>query len=89
MTEDSGERGGWVNEVRGGCAGAWRGRLWLLVGAGDLLQAGLHSPDFASVLGDGAVAGELATASDVVDHLLGPLLGVLFEGNETRGEGLG
>ena len=56
----------------------------MLVGAGDLLQAGLHSPDFAGVLGDRTVAGELATAGDVVNHHLGPLLGVLFEINETR-----
>lgn len=40
-------------------------------------MCGLHAPDLTSVLGNGAIAGELATSSDVVDHLLGPFLGVL------------
>ena len=49
----------------------------LLVGGGQLLQCGLHAPDLTGVLRDGAVAGELAAAGDVVDNLLGPFLGVL------------
>ena len=49
----------------------------LEVGGRDLLKRGLHAPDLAGVLGDGAIAGELSRASDVVDHLLGPFFGVL------------
>lgn len=48
-----------------------------VIGGGEFLQRGLHAPDLTSVLGNGAVAGELATSGDVVDHLLGPFLGVL------------
>ena len=48
-----------------------------IVGGWDLLKGGLHAPDLAGVLGDGAIAGELSRAGDVVDHLLGPFFGVL------------
>lgn len=51
--------------------------LRLIVGSRELLQRGLHAPDLAGVLGNGAVTGELATSSNIVDHLLGPFLGVL------------
>lgn len=51
-----------------------------VVGGGEFLQRGLHAPDLTGVLGDGAVAGELSRSGDVVDHLLGPFLGVLVEG---------
>lgn len=48
----------------------------------DLLQTGLHAPDLTSVLGDGAVAGEFAATSNVVDYHLGPFFSVLFENEE-------
>ena len=48
-----------------------------IVGGRDLLECGLHAPDLAGILGDGAITGELSRASDVVDHLLGPFFGVL------------
>ena len=57
------------DQRRAGLAGVIRGS--------DLLQVGLHSPDLLGILGDGTVTGELPRASDVVDHLLGPLFRVL------------
>lgn len=51
--------------------------LLLVIRGREFLQCGLHAPDFSSVLGNGAITRELATSSDVVDHLLGPFLGVL------------
>lgn len=48
----------------------------------DLLQTGLHAPDLTSVLADGAVAGEFATASNVVDDHLGPFFSILLENEE-------
>lgn len=53
--------------------------LRLVVGGWKLLQCGLHAPDLTGVLGNGAVTGELATSSDIVDHLFGPFLGVLVQ----------
>lgn len=50
-----------------------------VIGGGDFLKRGLHAPDLTSILGNGAVTGELATPSNVVDHLLGPFLGILGE----------
>lgn len=50
----------------------------LVVGGREFLERWLHAPDLASILGNGAVTGELATSGDVVDHLLGPFLGVLM-----------
>lgn len=47
------------------------------VGGRDLQVRGLHAPDVAGVLRDGAVTGELARAGNVPDDLLGPLLGIL------------
>lgn len=57
----------------------WRGGFEFLfvIWSGELFQRGLHSPDLTSVLGDGAITGELATAGNVVNHLLGPFFGVL------------
>lgn len=52
----------------------------LQIGGGEFLQCGLHAPDLAGILGDGAVTGELTAACNVVDHLLGPFLGVLEQG---------
>lgn len=52
--------------------------LMLVVRGGEFLKRGLHAPDLTSVLGDGAITGELATSGNVVDHLLGPFLGVLM-----------
>lgn len=54
--------------------------LWDLariIRSSNLLQGRFHSPDLPGVLTDGAVAGELSTASDVMDHHLGPLFRVL------------
>lgn len=51
--------------------------LQVPVRVGEFLERRLHAPDLTSVLGNGAVTGELATSGDVVDHLLGPFLGVL------------
>lgn len=48
----------------------------------DLLQTRLHAPDLTGVLGDGAVAGEFATTSNVVDDHLGPFFSILFENEE-------
>lgn len=70
--------------VRGGWGGSFvdcpGGTSVHVVGGGEFLQRGLHAPDLTGVLGDGAVAGELSGSGDVVDHLLGPFLGVLVEG---------
>lgn len=52
--------------------------LLLVIGGRDFLQRGLHAPDLTGILGNGAIAGELATSSNVIDHLLGPFLGVLM-----------
>lgn len=49
-----------------------------IVGSGDLVQTGLHAPDLPGILGNGAVTGEFTRASNVMDHLLGPLFGVLL-----------
>lgn len=51
--------------------------LRLVIGRGEFLKRGLHAPDLTGVLGDGAIAGELAASGDIVDHLLGPFLRVL------------
>lgn len=48
-----------------------------LVGRRDLHAGRFHAPDLVGVLGDGSVAGELPTRSDIADHHLGPLFGVL------------
>lgn len=48
----------------------------------NLLQTRLHAPDLTGVLGDGAVAGEFATTSYVVDDHLGPFFSILFENEE-------
>lgn len=52
--------------------------LGLVIRGGKLLKCGLHAPDLTSILGNGAIAGELATSGNVVDHLLGPFLRVLM-----------
>lgn len=52
----------------------------LVIWGREFLQCGLHAPDLTGILGNGAIAGELATPSDVVDHLLGPFFGVLMWG---------
>lgn len=52
-----------------------------VIGCCDFLQAGLHAPDLTGILADGAVTGEFATTSNVVDDLLGPFLSVLFGNN--------
>lgn len=49
-----------------------------IIGGRDLLKGGLHAPDLTGILGNGAVTGELARSGNVVDHLLGPFLGVLM-----------
>lgn len=51
---------------------------WLVIRGGEFLKCGLHAPDLSGILGNGAIAGELATPGNVVDHLLGPFLGVLI-----------
>lgn len=51
-----------------------------VIWSGEFFQCGLHAPDLTGVLGDGAIAGELATSSNVVNHLLGPFFGVLTWG---------
>lgn len=61
--------------------------LRLFVRRWELLQCGLHAPDLAGVLGNGAVTGELATSGNIVDHLLGPFLRVLVrEGKQASQE---
>lgn len=59
-------------------------RLMLVVRSREFLQGGLHAPDLPSVLGNGAIAGELARSSDVVDHLLGPFFWVLVGGQQYK-----
>lgn len=62
----------------------WVGSLILgEVGGWDLQVGGLYAPDLPCVLSDGPVAGELARAGNILDHLLGPLLGILSEKEET------
>ena len=80
--------GGGVSGEEGNCA-EWTHSLFeLLVGGRDLLQAGLHAPDLPGLLGNGAVAGEFTTACNVMDHHLGPFLGILFlERGTDRTEG--
>lgn len=51
--------------------------MHLVIRGSDLVQGRFHSPDLTGVLGDGAVAGELATACNVKDHLPCPLFCVL------------
>jgi hypothetical protein len=48
------------------------------MGVGELLVGGLDTPDFASVLADGTIAGEFAAASDVMDRHLEPF-GLILE----------
>ena len=48
-----------------------------LVWRRDLDVGRLHAPYIPGVLGDGAVAGELARSCDIPDDLLGPFLWVL------------
>lgn len=52
------------------------------VGRWDLQVGGLYAPDLSCILGDSAVTGELARAGNILDHLLGPLLGILSEEEE-------
>lgn len=52
--------------------------LWV-IGSWDFLQTGFHTPDLTSILSNGAIAGELARSSNVVNHLLGPFLGFLCD----------
>lgn len=47
-------------------------------------QTRLHAPDLTGVLADGAVTGELATTSNVVDDHLGPFFSILFENQEEK-----
>lgn len=49
-----------------------------IVRGGDLLQTRLHAPDFPGILRNSAVTGEFTTASNIMDHLLGPLFRVLL-----------
>lgn len=68
--------------IVGVCADLWGGFKFLFViWSGEFFQSRLHPPDLTGVLGDGAIAGELATASNVVNHLLGPFFGVLMWGS--------
>lgn len=60
-----------VNDDSGGL------KLLFVIWTGDFFQCGLHAPDLTGVLGDGAIAGELTTAGNVVNRLLGPFFGVL------------
>lgn len=53
--------------------------LFRVIGSWDLLHTGFHTPDFTSILSNGAITRELARCSDVVNHLLGPFLGFLFD----------
>lgn len=62
------QRGG-----QGRCCGLAR-----IIGGSNLLQTGLHAPDLPGILGNGAVTGEFTRAGYVMDHLLGPLFGVLL-----------
>lgn len=55
-------------------------KFLFVIRSGDFFQRRLHPPDLPGVLGDGTVAGELAAASDVVNHLLGPFFGFLMWG---------
>lgn len=55
--------------------------LLKIIWGGDFPQAGFHTPDLLGVLGDGAIAGEFSTASNIVDHFLGPLFRVLLRGD--------
>lgn len=57
--------------------GGRRGLARIIRGS-DLLQTGLHAPDLPGILGNGAVTGEFTTASNVMDHLLGPFFRVLL-----------
>lgn len=59
-----------------------------IIRSSDLLQAGLHAPDLPGILGNGAIAGEFTTASNVMDHLLGPLFRVLLTHREWGGRGV-
>lgn len=61
------------------CLAVMRTGLVFVIGGGEFLHVGLHPPDLPGVLGNGAIAGELARSSNVVDHLLGPFLGVLMK----------
>lgn len=63
-------------ELRWSAGGSCLARI---IRGSDLLQTGLHAPDLPGILGDGAVAGEFTRASYVMDHLLGPLFGVLVK----------
>lgn len=60
-----------VNDDLGGL------KLLFVIWTGQFFQRGLHAPDLAGVLGDGAIAGELPTAGNIVNRLLGPFFGVL------------
>lgn len=53
-------------------------KFLFVIWSGKFFQRRLHPPDLTGVLGDGAIAGELATASNVVNRLLGPFFGVLM-----------
>lgn len=47
------------------------------VGRGDLHSRGLHSPDFSGIFCDCPVAGKLARARNILDHLFSPLSRIL------------
>lgn len=53
--------------------------LFWVIRSWDLLQTGFYAPDFTGVLSNGAVTGELARSGNVVNHLLGPFFGFLFD----------
>lgn len=55
--------------------------LLKIIRSGDFLQAGFHTPNLLGVLGDGTIAGEFSTASNIADHFLGPLFRVLLRGD--------
>lgn len=69
-----------VGSVKVGVVGHHVDSLLYVIRGGEFLERGLHAPDLAGILGNGAVAGELATSRNVVDHHLGPFLGVLMWG---------
>lgn len=69
--------------IDGVIADLWGGlNFYFFIWGGEFFQSRLHSPDLTGVLGDGAIAGELATASNVVNRLLGPFFGVLMWGSK-------
>jgi len=59
--------------------------LWLILRRWQLLPGGLHSPNLAGVLGDGAIRREFAAGRNVVDGHLQPLGLVLQIRQKYRG----